>query len=158
MYTFLLIIFVIDVLLLIPIILMQSGSGAEAGMFGSNLTMGAFGAKTSEVLTNFTKILVGIFMVLAFLLGYLKIVETKNITPDIPSQTIESSESTAVDDTTVETGLEDETGLADEPSETTIEPEEDEEVSEQIELPGIDTSAEETTLPLGDPEDLKLDF
>jgi len=60
MYTVLMVIFIIDVALLIPTILMQSGSGAEAGMFGSSLTMGAFGAKTSEVLVKFTRWLVAI--------------------------------------------------------------------------------------------------
>jgi protein translocase SecG subunit len=77
MYTVLMVIFIIDVALLIPTILMQSGSGAEAGMFGSSLTMGAFGAKTSEVLVKFTRWLVAIFMVSAFLLGFLKVREHK---------------------------------------------------------------------------------
>lgn len=88
MYTLLLIIFILVVILLIPTILLQSGSGAQSGMFGSDLAMGAFGAKTSEVLLNFTKWLVGIFMVLAFLLGYIKIQETKAYVRQVqPTQT-----------------------------------------------------------------------
>ncbi len=77
MYTFLLIVFIITVILLIPTILLQSGSGAQSGMFGSDITLGAFGAKTSEVLVNFTKWLVGIFLVTAFLLGYIKVQQNK---------------------------------------------------------------------------------
>lgn len=77
MYTFLLIIFVVSVLLLIPAILLQSGSGAQSGIFGGDLTLGAFGAKTSEVLVNFTKWLVGIFMITSFLMGWIKVQEAK---------------------------------------------------------------------------------
>lgn len=139
MYTFLLIIFIIDVLLLIPVILMQSGSGAEAGMFGSNLTMGAFGAKTSEVLTNFTKVLVGVFMVLAFLLGYIKIQETKEYSPDTSTETITDTGTTATETTTEEPGATSET-------------------AEPGELPGIETESGGGALPLGDTESLKLDF
>lgn len=80
MQTLLMVIFVVDVILLIVVILMQSGSGADAGMFGSSLTMGAFGAKTSETLTNFTRWLVAIFMLTALLLGYLKVREYKAFT------------------------------------------------------------------------------
>jgi protein translocase SecG subunit len=77
MYTFLLVIFVVSVLLLIPVILLQSGSGAQSGIFGGDITLGAFGAKTSEVLVNFTKWLVGIFMVTSFLMGWIKVQEAK---------------------------------------------------------------------------------
>lgn len=80
MYTFLLIIFIVTVLLLIPTILLQSGSGAQSGIFGGDITLGAFGAKTSEVLVNFTKWLVGIFMVTSFLMGYIKVQENKAYT------------------------------------------------------------------------------
>jgi protein translocase SecG subunit len=80
MFTLLLIIFVLDLILLIPIILLQSGSGAQAGVFGGDMTFGAFGAKTSEVLVNMTKWLVGIFLAAAFLLGYIKVQETKAYT------------------------------------------------------------------------------
>ncbi len=77
MYTFLLIIFIIVVILLIPLILMQTGSGAQSGMFGSDFAMGVFGAKTNEVLVKITKWMVGIFFLLAFLLGYIKVKEVK---------------------------------------------------------------------------------
>ena len=80
MYTFLLIIFIVSVLLLIPTILLQSGSGAQSGIFGGDITLGAFGAKSSEVLVNFTKWLVGIFMVTSFLMGYIKVQENKAFT------------------------------------------------------------------------------
>jgi protein translocase SecG subunit len=80
MFSFLLIIFILDIVLLVPVILMQSGSGAQSGVFGSDLTMGAFGAKTSEVLVNFTKWLIGIFFVSAFLMGYIKVREFNNYT------------------------------------------------------------------------------
>ena len=79
METFLLIIFFIDVVLLIIVILLQAGSGAEAGMFGSDITMGAFGAKTSEVLLRMTRWLVAIFLVSSFLIGFLRVQETKKI-------------------------------------------------------------------------------
>jgi protein translocase SecG subunit len=91
MYTFLLIIFVIAVILIIPLILMQSGSGADAGMFGSDLTLGAFGAKSSEVLLKFTRWLVAIFMFAAFMLGYLKVIEKKNLAAQ-PTQTMEQGQ------------------------------------------------------------------
>lgn len=80
MFTFLLVLFIIVVLLLVPVILLQSGSGAQSGMFGSDLAMGAFGAKTNEVLVNFTKILVGLFLILAFAMSWLKIQESKALT------------------------------------------------------------------------------
>jgi len=65
------IIFILDVILLIPVVLMQSGSGAQAGLFGSDFASGAFGAKTSEVLVNFTKWLVAIFFLTSLGLAYL---------------------------------------------------------------------------------------
>ena len=86
MFTLLLVIFIIDIVLIIPVILLQSGSGAQSGVFGSDMAMGAFGAKTSEVLVRFTKWLVGIFFVLAFLLGYLKVQEYKGLVRDRQQQ------------------------------------------------------------------------
>lgn len=75
-FGFLMIVFIIDIIILIPVVLLQSGSGAQSGMFGSELTIGAFGAKTSEVLLKITKWLVGIFFVTAFLMGYIKVRES----------------------------------------------------------------------------------
>ncbi len=85
MSTLLLVIFIISVVLLIPTILMQSGSGAEAGMFGSDLTLGAFGAKTSEVLVKFTRWLVIIFLASAFLFTLIKMRENSlaPVTPKV---------------------------------------------------------------------------
>jgi len=77
MFTLLLIVFVIVVVLLIPSILLQSGSGAQSGIIGNDLTMGAFGAKSSEVLVKFTKYLIGAFLLLSFAMGYIKIQESK---------------------------------------------------------------------------------
>ena len=76
-FTILLVIFVIDVLMLIPLILLQSGSGAQSGLFGSDFALGAFGAKTSEVMVRLTKWCVTIFMATAFLMGWVKIQENK---------------------------------------------------------------------------------
>ncbi len=90
MFTVLMIIFILDVILLVPVILMQSGSGAQSGVFGSDLTLGAFGAKTSEVLVRFTKWLVGIFLASAFLMGYIKIKEVQSYARQHPQQTQES--------------------------------------------------------------------
>ena len=86
METIILIIFFISIILLIPTILMQSGSGADAGMFGTDLTMGAFGAKTSEVLVKFTGWLVVIFLTSAFLYGYIKVKENKVVVPTRSNQ------------------------------------------------------------------------
>jgi len=70
---------------------MQSGSGAEAGMFGSDLTLGAFGAKSSEVLLKFTRGLVAVFMILAFTLGYMKVIEKKALAAQ-PQPTMEQGQ------------------------------------------------------------------
>lgn len=93
MYNFLLIIFIIDIILLIPVILMQSGSGAESGI-GMDMTLSAFGAKTSEFMLKLTKWLVGIFFVTSFLLGYIKVQETKMfIKKKVPEQQIDQTKS-----------------------------------------------------------------
>ncbi|MGA2141462.1 MAG: preprotein translocase subunit SecG [Brevinematales bacterium] len=78
LFSFLMVIFILDIILMVPVILLQSGSGAQSGVFGSDLTMGAFGAKTSEVLVNFTKWLIGIFFGAALLMSYIKINEYKS--------------------------------------------------------------------------------
>lgn len=104
MYTFLLIIFIVAVLLLIPTILLQSGSGAQSGIFGGDITLGAFGAKTSEVLVNFTKWLVGIFMVTSFLMGYIKVQENKAYTRQPRQQQTDQELAGQTNVTTNETG------------------------------------------------------
>ncbi|URA09859.1 preprotein translocase subunit SecG [Thermospira aquatica] len=78
-------IFVVDVLLLIPVVLMQSGSGAQAGLFGSDFAAGAFGAKTSEVLVSFTKWLVAIFFISSLGLAYLHLPRTPKVPPAVTS-------------------------------------------------------------------------
>ncbi|MFN4216338.1 MAG: preprotein translocase subunit SecG [Brevinematales bacterium] len=78
-------IFILDVILLIPVVLMQSGSGAQAGLFGSDFAAGAFGAKTSEVLVNFTKWLVAIFFLTALGVAYLHLPRTAKIQPTVTS-------------------------------------------------------------------------
>lgn len=78
-------IFILDVILLIPVVLMQSGSGAQAGLFGSDFASGAFGAKTSEVLVNFTKWLVAIFFLTALGLAYLHLPRTVKTQPAVTS-------------------------------------------------------------------------
>lgn len=91
MYTLLLIIFIVDVLIMIPVILMQSGTGADAGMFGSNLTLGAFGAKSNEVLNNFTKWLVIIFFASTLLMGLIKVREVKAYTAVSQQQNVQET-------------------------------------------------------------------
>lgn len=63
MIIFLFTIFVIAVILLIPAILLQST--AETGIFSSNITAGAFGARSNEVLVKFTAWCTFIFVVSA---------------------------------------------------------------------------------------------
>ncbi|MCX7881909.1 MAG: preprotein translocase subunit SecG [Brevinematales bacterium] len=76
-------IFIVDVILIIPVVLMQSGSGAQAGLFGSDFASSAFGAKTSEVLVNFTKWLVAIFFLAALGLAYLHLPRTTRVQPEV---------------------------------------------------------------------------
>lgn len=107
MYTFLLVIFIIVILLLIPIILMQSGSGAQSGMLGSDFAFGVFGAKTNEVLVKITKWLIGIFMFLAFILGYIKVKEfnaykARHVKETEELNKVESQAASSVSETTSE--------------------------------------------------------
>jgi preprotein translocase subunit SecG len=89
MFGLLLVIFVIDIILLIVVILLQSGSGAQSGMFGNDLAMGAFGAKTSEVMIKATKWMVGIFFAVCFLMAYIKVQEYKGLVRTRNTQQIE---------------------------------------------------------------------
>lgn len=68
MIPFLLVLFVLSIFLLIPTILIQS-SGADNGMMSSNITAGAFGAKSNEILVKFTSYLVASFLILALVLS-----------------------------------------------------------------------------------------
>lgn len=76
-------IFIVDVILLIPVVLMQSGSGAQAGLFGSDFASGAFGAKTSEVLVGFTKWLVALFFLTSLGLAYLHLPSKTSVRPAV---------------------------------------------------------------------------
>lgn len=68
--TILSILFVIDAILLIIVILMQSRGGAEIGIFGGSNLLNPFGSRTGDVLANITKVLGIIFMTLAFLISF----------------------------------------------------------------------------------------
>jgi len=68
MIIFFLTIFVLTIILLIPTILIQA-SGADNGVFSSNITAGAFGARSNEILVKFTSWLVAIFIGVALLLS-----------------------------------------------------------------------------------------
>jgi len=60
--TILNIFFVIVCILLIILILMQSGRSSGIGLFGGSASQSAFGAGSADVLTKITAILVAVFM------------------------------------------------------------------------------------------------
>ena len=60
--------FVISIVLLIPAVLLQSTS--ETGIFSSNITAGAFGARSNEVLVKFTAWCTTIFILSALAMSY----------------------------------------------------------------------------------------
>ncbi|MEJ5284034.1 MAG: preprotein translocase subunit SecG [Brevinematales bacterium] len=91
-FTIFLVLFIIVVVLLIPLILMQTGSGAQSGMFGSDFATGVFGAKTNEVLVKITKWMVAAFFVFALALGYIKMREYKLGRPQV--QGLQNTEQT----------------------------------------------------------------
>ena len=68
MIIFLLTIFIISIVLLIPTILLQT-NGANNGMLSSNITAGAFGARSNEILVKFTSYCITVFIVSALLLS-----------------------------------------------------------------------------------------
>ncbi|MGL4366828.1 MAG: preprotein translocase subunit SecG [Brevinemataceae bacterium] len=100
MIIFLLTLFIISIILLIPTIMLQSGS--DGGIMSSNITSGAFGAKSNEILIKFTSWLVTIFMVSALLLS-IHFVKSSNLsysdTASDSSEVIE--EALPVDDSTL---------------------------------------------------------
>jgi len=63
------VIFFIIAVLLVAVILIQSGSSGGMGFIGGG-SQSAFGAKTGNVLTRFTAILAALFLVVSFVLGY----------------------------------------------------------------------------------------
>ena len=68
MIIFLLTIFIISIVLLIPTILLQT-NGANNGMLSSNITAGAFGARSNEILVKFTSYCITVFIASALLLS-----------------------------------------------------------------------------------------
>lgn len=82
MIIFLFTIFVISILLLIPAILLQST--AETGIFSSNITAGAFGARSNEVLVQFTAWCTVIFVASALAMSIYIVRSTRvNIAPAV---------------------------------------------------------------------------
>lgn len=84
MIIFLLTVFVISIILLIPAILLQT-SGADNGVLASNMTAGAFGAKSNEVLVKFTAWMATLFLVSALLLS-IHFVRASKIQTSTPEQ------------------------------------------------------------------------
>ncbi|MGL5956120.1 MAG: preprotein translocase subunit SecG [Brevinema sp.] len=68
MIIFLLTLFVISIVLLIPAILIQT-NGADNGVMSSQAIAGAFGARSNEILVKFTAYCVTIFISSALLLS-----------------------------------------------------------------------------------------
>lgn len=64
--------FVIVCILLIILILMQSGRSSGMGLFGGSGSQSAFGAGSADVLTKMTAILVALFMVIGLGMAFLK--------------------------------------------------------------------------------------
>ena len=94
MIIFLLAIFIISIVLLIPTILLQT-NGANNGMLSSNITAGAFGARSNEVLVKFTSYCVAAFILSALLLSIHFIrINTDFVETDVPAQS-EMTETTA---------------------------------------------------------------
>jgi len=61
--------FIVSVVLMV-IVLIQSGSSGGMGIFGGG-SQSAFGTKTGNVLTRFTTILAALFLIVSFVLGFL---------------------------------------------------------------------------------------
>lgn len=64
MIIFLFTVFIISIVLLIPAILIQS-NGSDNGIFSANITAGAFGARSNEILVKFTAYCAAVFMLSA---------------------------------------------------------------------------------------------
>jgi preprotein translocase subunit SecG len=73
--------FIVSVVLMV-IVLIQSGSSGGMGIFGGG-SQSAFGTKTGNVLTRFTTVLAALFLIVSFVLGFLNSrqgrVETKEL-------------------------------------------------------------------------------
>jgi len=70
--TLLTVIFVLASLLLVLVIMMQSGRSSGMGVLGGGGSDSAFGARSADVLTRFTSILIAVFMITAFSLAFIK--------------------------------------------------------------------------------------
>ncbi|MEN2997848.1 MAG: preprotein translocase subunit SecG [Brevinematia bacterium] len=68
--TILSVLLVINAILLVIVILLQSRGGAEIGIFGGSNLLNPFGSRAGDILSNITKILGISFMVLAFLISF----------------------------------------------------------------------------------------
>ncbi len=68
MIIFLLTLFIISIVLLIPTILLQT-NGANNGMMSAQSMAGAFGARSNEILVKFTAYCVTVFITTALLLS-----------------------------------------------------------------------------------------
>ena len=85
MIIFLLTIFIISIVLLIPTILLQT-NGANNGMLSSNITAGAFGARSNEILVKFTSYCITVFIASALLLSIHFIrLDKEFVAKDIPT-------------------------------------------------------------------------
>lgn len=93
------ILFFVISLLLMVVVLIQPGSSGGLGFFGGG-SQSAFGTRTGNVLTRFTTVLAGLFLIVSFVLGYLNSrqsrVDTKEIM-DIQKGVEQSSEEVQTD-------------------------------------------------------------
>lgn len=99
MIIFLLTLFVISIILLIPTILLQS-NGANNGMMSSNITAGAFGARSNEILVKFTSYCIATFILCALLLSihYIRLSSVSYEAPDTQAPVTETIEDIPFDE------------------------------------------------------------
>ncbi|MGL4676431.1 MAG: preprotein translocase subunit SecG [Brevinema sp.] len=96
MIIFLLTMFVISIVLLIPTILLQT-NGADNGVMSSQAIAGAFGARSNEILVKFTAYCVTVFIVSALLLS-INFIRASNIDYSIDNTQTVREEVLPVDD------------------------------------------------------------
>lgn len=95
--TILSILFVIDAVLLVIVVLIQSRGGAEVGIFGGSNLLNPFGSRAGDVLSKTTTVLATIFMVLALLISIaiskssvkVPLQKPQNVQQEIPQQSQE---------------------------------------------------------------------
>lgn len=93
MIIFLLTVFVISIVFLIPTILLQT-NGADNGVMSTAAIAGAFGAKSNEILVKFTAYCVTAFIVSALLLSIHFIKAGEYTDPSSDIQNVENVENT----------------------------------------------------------------